>query len=910
VAATLLIAALALAPVQWDKAVVERVTFRAEGSFDHAEIGRVFGVKVGSPLSRVQVRAGLQALIASRLVEDASVTVEPEDGGVAMTVELELASRVSGVHVDGLPRSYRRRVKSSLGLTVGGTLLVPAFVVALNDEIGRLHDDGYPDAALDPDLQFDVAAATVAVTITGSLGEPVRLDTVESPSSGMDGAEILDATRMTPGMRLSRAALNSARSRLARALHRRGFWQALVEQPEVTRSDHTAKVRLNVELGPKFALQLKGIKSSKGLESAAFPFIRGEESFDEAALDLLLRKIRVFLQDQGRLLARASAQMDTQGDARLLTVTVEEGPVTPIRELRFPGLTALPESALRPRIGARTGHPWRWGGEPVDEASLDADSSSILGTLQEAGYASAKVGPARIVKEGDGVAIEFPITEGSKRTVAALDITGVPADVALGNLPLAVGGPWSAAAELQTANQVRLLLQDGGYPDARVAASEECGNDTCSVKIVADAGDYGVLGRVAIAGLARTRPTVVRKVADLVQGRPAGPGAQLDAQRRLLGLGIFQRVTVSPIPGQESGPETGVLLDVAEADTRAVSFGLGWDTQDGVRGSVSWSQLNLFGSGWAVGVDLLASRSTSSWQVTLREPAGLALLGVPTWIAVYRSDELYTGYPLRRRGMWIELGDRLRRPGRFLLRYDYQIVDNTAPADILSPSERDKANIKIASVTPTLEWDTRDDLFAPRRGLLASLQAQFAFKLFSADSEFEKVTASVAGYEPALGGVLAASLRAGAIQSRGSSAPSDNLAVPVAVRFFAGGRISQRAFPQDLLGILGQTLLCPNGSASCPENTYTAVGGAGLLLANLEWRFPIAGPVGGDVFLDGGNDWASWRDVQPAQMRWGAGLGLRIETPVGPFRVEYGWKLDRLPGESPGELFVSLGNPF
>jgi len=73
---------------------------------------------------------------------------------------------------------------------------------------------------------------------------------------------------------------------------------------------------------------------------------------------------------------------------------------------------------------------------------------------------------------------------------------------------------------------------------------------------------------------------------------------------------------------------------------------------------------------------------------------------------------------------------------------------------------------------------------------------------------------------------------------------------------------------------------------------------------------PVAGSFGATLFLDGGNTWAGFSQVQPEDVRWGAGLGLRFETPVGPLRLEYGWKLDRLPGESKGELFLAFGNPF
>jgi len=270
--------------------------------------------------------------------------------------------------------------------------------------------------------------------------------------------------------------------------------------------------------------------------------------------------------------------------------------------------------------------------------------------------------------------------------------------------------------------------------------------------------------------------------------------------------------------------------------------------------------------------------------------------------------------------MWIQVGDLQARPWRRLLRYDYQIVDSNAPDEILSDLERDQQDVRVTSITPILEWDTRDDVFTPRRGTFVSAQLQVAFEAFKGEATFEKLSASIARFEPLLGGVVAASARAGVIWPRPPvDGPCDvelspdgcaNLAVPIAVRFFGGGRISHRAFATDLLGIPGETLICPSDQPDCAPTELDPVGGAALGLGSLEWRFPIYGAFGGGLFVDAGNVWSGPGAARAGDLRWGAGVGVRVETPVGPIRLEYGWKLDREPGESRGELFLSLGNPF
>ena len=56
--------------------------------------------------------------------------------------------------------------------------------------------------------------------------------------------------------------------------------------------------------------------------------------------------------------------------------------------------------------------------------------------------------------------------------------------------------------------------------------------------------------------------------------------------------------------------------------------------------------------------------------------------------------------------------------------------------------------------------------------------------------------------------------------------------------------------------------------------------------------------------------WSAVGDIDAQEFKWGAGLGIRYLSPIGPLRAEIAWKLDRLPGESAYEFTISFGNPF
>ena len=189
-----------------------------------------------------------------------------------------------------------------------------------------------------------------------------------------------------------------------------------------------------------------------------------------------------------------------------------------------------------------------------------------------------------------------------------------------------------------------------------------------------------------------------------------------------------------------------------------------------------------------------------------------------------------------------------------------------------------------------------------------------AFPSFSAEASFTKLFWQQTQYL-SLGdwGTLAGSFRMGIIEPGSSGTELDPIlppdlpsaAIPISERFFAGGRTTHRAFERDSLGIPGQSLI------ERPDGSLLEVGGNGLLLFNLDYRFPISGAIEGVVFTDVGQVWGDWQKVDLDELRWGLGFGVRYASPVGPIRLEVGWKVDTRSFEDDDPVFLlSFGNPF
>jgi len=115
-------------------------------------------------------------------------------------------------------------------------------------------------------------------------------------------------------------------------------------------------------------------------------------------------------------------------------------------------------------------------------------------------------------------------------------------------------------------------------------------------------------------------------------------------------------------------------------------------------------------------------------------------------------------------------------------------------------------------------------------------------------------------------------------------------------RFFSGGASTVRGYREDRLGPL--------------DGRGNPTGGNATAILNLEVRFPIWRWFGGAVFIDAGTVTPEVKDLKLNTFKSGAGVGLRVKTPVGPIRFDFGYALQPIPGESRTQFYFTVGDPF
>lgn len=927
VAAAALALAFAPAPAVADAALwgreVESLGFRGDAPIEERSIARLTDLQPGSLLTERAVRSSLRNVFATGRFSDLAVEAAPtQGGGAAVTIVFFAAPRVHRVSVSGKGIPARGRVVDALATRRNdrwsedrGAAAVRAALRVL-EERGRFEarvraivGPGPDDTSVD--VTYEVvpgrAARPAPAVFSGDLG-PLAEDELRREGNLLRRDVFREATAREDAERYAARYRKLGRSRA----------EVRYEGVSYDRTTGLATARYAVFAGPAVVLDVVGMKESDVLRNPASPWAKGDPP-DADALDRLRNALREGLQRRGYAHAAVEVEVDVRMDREDVRLEALPGERQVVGRVSVEGTCAVPERALLPVLRTRPRGLFEKG--RLVDADLASDRAAIASVYRARGLPEARVTavdvlPGRLPFELD---VTFRVDEGSPAWFGPVSIEGLRSldGAALAKrLRSKPGQPFlqeDVEADLAT---LRSALGDGGFPDARVGARTTRSDAPPGVPAVfavtyeVAEGERAVFGKTILRGARSTRLSVLERELAYREGTPFSLARLIRTQQNLDRLGVFSRVDVSGLSAEADGEARPILVAVDEAKPWGLLYGLGLEYDARAeralnpRLSVAVSHANLLGRAIAGVVEARYSRRDSRLLVRIADRS-IFDSGISGTVTGYVADEIRQSYSVRRRGAFFEASRPLAGLLKAAVRYQYELVDPYEPTATLDEIERQDQRIFINSVGASAVVDRRDDPIVPGRGYFAALEGKWAFPAAAADAHFLKTFAQLTVYRPAAGGVLAAGVRAGLTKSLVPCAPEanpaclPNLDTPVVERFFAGGRTTHRAFPLDDLGVGGQTL---SGS--------TGIGGNALLMANLEWRMPLTGGLGIVLFADWGNVWAGPSYVKTSEGRWGAGLGFHYLTPVGPFRLEYGFRLDRAPGEDTGALSFSIGYPF
>jgi outer membrane protein insertion porin family len=925
--ASLLLLALASAPGAaadgslWGRPV-ERLAFRGDAPIEEGSFARLTDLGPGRVLTERAVHDSLRNLFATGRFADLAVEAEATAAGARVTIVYAAAARVEKVRVAGRGIPAKGRVVDAIATRPRDPWSEERGIAASRAARRVLEERGYFEATVTPRVEPGSDETTVNVTFEVVPGRPAAPGPVRfSGELGPVSAEELrKAGRLRRQKVFRESVAREDGERYAERLQRLGRSRAEVRLEGVSYDPDggLATARYAVFAGPAVVLDVTGARENDVRRNPASPWAKGDPP-DGEALDGLRAALREGLQRRGYARAVVDVDVEVSPDREEVRLYVERGDRWVVGRVAVEGTCAVEERTLLATLRTRPRGLLEKG--RLVDADLAADKAAIVAVYRARGYPEARVASVDVV--GGSLPFELDVTfrveEGSPAWFGSVGVEGLRS---LDPGPLrkrfraARGGTFLQEDVDTDLAAIRSTLGDGGFPDARVEArlrrnaSEPGAPVVIDVSYEVSEGARAVFGKTILRGARSTRLSVLERELAYEEGTPFSTERLIRTQQNLERLGVFSRVDVSGLATEEGGAARSMLVSVEEAKPWSLLYGFGLEYDQRAeralnpRLSLALAHSNVLGRAIAAVVEARYSRRDSQFVVRLSDRSifDSRLAGT---ITGYVADEIRETYAVRRGGAFLEFGRPLVGKLRGAVRYQYEIVKPDAPDEILSEIERQDQRIFINSVGASLAVDARDDPIVPTKGLFLALEGKWAFPAASADAHFLKGFAQVAAYEKLGAGTLVGSLRAGLTKSLVTCSPEvnpgclPNLDTPIVERFFAGGRTTHRAFPLDDLGIEGQTLQQGSG-----------IGGNALVVANLEWRLPLTGGLGLVLFTDWGNVWAGPSYVDFSEGRWGAGLGLHYLTPVGPFRLEYGFRLDRKPDEDAGALSFSIGYPF
>jgi outer membrane protein insertion porin family len=512
------------------------------------------------------------------------------------------------------------------------------------------------------------------------------------------------------------------------------------------------------------------------------------------------------------------------------------------------------------------------------------------------------------------------------------------------------GDFFNRAELIKELQSVRTLYRDAGFANVEAEPETELDpvHEQVDIIVPIKRGPPVHIERIEVKGNTKTRDKVIRREVIIQEGDLFSETGLEVSKRRATALGFFERVDVSTEQG--SAPDRIIVnFEVTEKPTGTFQVGAGFSSIESFIATAQVQQANLFGNGQSLA--LQAQVSALRQLVTLRffEPYFLDSL----WnMSSELYDTLYVFPDFARRsvGGSLTFGYALINPWLRLSltgTLEWDSVDTSPSTNTLfgaTPGfvsvfqQLPLANLfnsgRVASLRPTITYDTRDNRLFPTSGIFLQASTEIATELLG--SQFNYIRNHFTGrfYYPLGGGngmpgsgfVLKLNADVGLITS------PDPQGVPIFQRYFLGGILDVRGF---YLRSIGPRLpltssLDPN---SAPISNGANIGGNLDAYENLELEFPIIDKVGirGVVFFDAGNAWnleSQFCKTTPAPqfdqvvqpcfnfpnslglLRTSTGFGIRWFSPLGPLRFEWGFPLAPLPYEHHSDFEFTIGNFF
>ncbi|MFC1551994.1 outer membrane protein assembly factor [Candidatus Latescibacterota bacterium] len=512
------------------------------------------------------------------------------------------------------------------------------------------------------------------------------------------------------------------------------------------------------------------------------------------------------------------------------------------------------------------------------------------------GYLDAQVAHYDVVIDSTNfkAQVEITIAEGSRTFVEGIGILGntvFPDSLLLEEITIKGGDPFLRNRIDKSTLNLVTFYANHGYLDAEIRPEIRIDSETHLALIdffFVEKSQYTIDG-INLGGLDKTRREVVMREIVFNPGEVVDYSLLLKSQQNIYMSGLFQSVFIRP-QQSAAGDSTkkDILVDMQEALTSELNASLGYGSVDRARGKFEMYNNNVKGTSIKLGLVgkvsniLSALESSYSNPWTFGQPVHTDMNFILEW-----KDE--PGYNLKRVGEKMVVGHKFNNRNINMTFRN----ERTQLSHINVEKIPDNTKSNTRAVKLTFNSDTRDNLFNASHGYYFETSSELGWFITGENRRFLRVIGQFKYFYPFNSlTTVGTSIEFGAMNTIGGLS-----SIPLHERFYAGGPNSVRGFEYERLGTLDERKI--------------PVGGRVKLVWNLmEVRRRIYKMIGGVFFMDVGNVWLSFEEMRLNDMRSVIGMGLRVNTPIGLARLDYGFKVDRQKDEPQGQLYFSMGQAF
>jgi len=408
-------------------------------------------------------------------------------------------------------------------------------------------------------------------------------------------------------------------------------------------------------------------------------------------------------------------------------------------------------------------------------------------------------------------------------------------------------------------------------------------------------------------GLELVQKFLIRRELEFKKGEIYNRQKLDQSQHNIYSTGLFEyvRFELESIPNDTSNVILKILIRERDPSWIGFKIGFGYEQEESYGNKLDLTaeggHRNLFGTARSISLHLIPSFLYDVNSKTIVNPENqISFVFVEPWIGYTRTPGVfqisYNQYrPLNSADFNVfrtsfNVSHRFKSGYETSAGIEAKFVDQLTTGIIDSVLEQDAGKDEIYSLSLFASNDTRKNYFNPVNGSVTELGLTFSsshgFSKSGAAENIQYFTliTSWKRYQPIaldfiskkLKFTFANRIKIGTIYELGSEG-----SIPISDLFFAGGATTVRGYQEQLLGPLSFS----------SDGIPVAFGGKLIFLANAEIRFPIIWLFVGELFFDGGNVWRELNDFRAKEIKFSAGAGIALVTPIGPIRFDYGFKL-------------------